>query len=364
MSHVIAVASGKGGVGKTLITASLAIALRRRGYTVLAVDADMGMRNLDLLLGVQDEVFFDVYDVMKKRCKAADALVPVGPAGDFLAASQKKTWEKADPKDFVRVISRLSENYDYVLIDCPPGRDGAFKSATAVAEKILFVVEPSWTSLRDAARVMQYCHKKKHTSNHVLFNNFYRNRPGYLNVETMAAVLLPQSVVGVLPHDEFIHAAAQEGSLADIGEGNPFFCALSATVRWLETGDEPAGADWNPYLPHGDVLDCIFTDEEAAVSSMQRPVPSFVTHELSKAAAFLDEDAKTAFVSDSEEKELPEAVEEEKMEERRHISAAVNAVADEAASVVEKMLEKGRLQRTLTVRKRAGESRQWRIRRR
>ena len=79
MSHVIAVASGKGGVGKTLITASLAIALRRRGYTVLAVDADMGMRNLDLLLGVQDEVFFDVYDVMKKRCKAADALVPVGP---------------------------------------------------------------------------------------------------------------------------------------------------------------------------------------------------------------------------------------------------------------------------------------------
>ena len=117
MSHVIAVASGKGGVGKTLITASLAIALRRRGYTVLAVDADMGMRNLDLLLGVQDEVFFDVYDVMKKRCKAADALVPVGPAGDFLAASQKKTWEKADPKDFVRVISHLSENYDYVLID-------------------------------------------------------------------------------------------------------------------------------------------------------------------------------------------------------------------------------------------------------
>ena len=85
---------------------------------------------------------------------------------------------------------------------------------------------------------------------------------------------------------------------------------------------------------------------------------------MSKAAAFLDEDAKAAFVSDSEEKELPEAVEEEKMEERRHISAAVNAVADEAASVVEKMLEKGRLQRTLTVRKRAGESRQWRIRRR
>lgn len=94
MSHIIAIASGKGGVGKTLLTATLAVALARRNRSVLAVDADMGLRNLDLLFGSQDDVLFDIFDVMKKRCKASEAIIPLEEGIDFLAASQKRRGKK------------------------------------------------------------------------------------------------------------------------------------------------------------------------------------------------------------------------------------------------------------------------------
>lgn len=252
MSKIIAVASGKGGVGKTLITATLAVALARKGYSVLAVDADMGLRNLDLLFGTQDDVFFDVFDLMKKRCKAAEAIIPLQGNIDFLPASQKKTWEKTEPQTFQYVVEKLSRNYDYTLIDCPPGRERAFKYVTAIADRILLVVEPTWTSLRDTGRVMQFCNKHKNFAYDVIFNNFYKDKPGYLDVGPMTEVLMPETIAGVLPHDDDIHAAAQEGMVANLPDTTPFYAALKATVNYLETGEEPVREEWEAFLPAGD----------------------------------------------------------------------------------------------------------------
>ena len=96
MSQLIAIASGKGGVGNTLITAALSVLLQRRGHRVLAADADMGLRNLDLLFGLDGSIHYDAAQVARGKCLPGQALLPVVPGLDFLPASQKRTWERID----------------------------------------------------------------------------------------------------------------------------------------------------------------------------------------------------------------------------------------------------------------------------
>ena len=121
MSRLIAIASGKGGVGKTLITASLSVLLQRRGYRVLAADADMGLRNLDLLFGMGDAVRYDASQAARGKCLPRQALVSVCPGLDVLPASQKRTWEKVDVPSFHYVLESLAGEYDYVLRRLPAG---------------------------------------------------------------------------------------------------------------------------------------------------------------------------------------------------------------------------------------------------
>ena len=175
MSRLIAIASGKGGVGKTLITASLSVLLQRRGYRVLAADADMGLRNLDLLFGMGDAVRYDASQAARGKCLPRQALVSVCPGLDVLPASQKRTWEKVDVPSFHYVLESLAGEYDYAFVDCPPGRDEAYR-ARRLADQILFVVEPSPSSLHDAGRVMQYCTKQKRFHYDVILNNFLCRR--------------------------------------------------------------------------------------------------------------------------------------------------------------------------------------------
>lgn len=137
MSQLIAIASGKGGVGKTLITAALSVLLQRRGHRVLAADADMGLRNLDLLFGLDGSIHYDAAQAARGKCLPGQALLTVVPGLDFLPASQKRTWERIDIPSYQYVLESLSGSYDYTLIDCPPGRDGAYQAATALADEIL-----------------------------------------------------------------------------------------------------------------------------------------------------------------------------------------------------------------------------------
>ena len=291
MSTIIAIASGKGGVGKTLVTASLAIALQRRGHSVLAVDADMGLRNLDLMFGMQDDVLYDIGDVIKGRCRAGEAVMTVAGKLDFLAASQKHTWEKVDAPTYHYIVETLSKDHDYTLIDCPPGRGRAYKDATAIADRIFFVVEPTWSSMRDAARVMQFCNKRKRFNYDVLFNNFYSGVPGYVPVQDMLQILNPETVAGILPHDPAVHRAAHEGCLLHAAE-TPFMKALAQTVAYVEGGAAPdigsltallptaegAGAEEKESLPVAD------EEEKESLGCMK----ALAVAELQKAAAILN----------------------------------------------------------------------------
>lgn len=253
MSYIIAVASGKGGVGKTLVTATLAVSLAKKGYSVLAADADMGLRDLDLLFGVQDEVLYDAVDVMKQRCTAEEAIIPVMPQLDFLAASQKHTWEKVDAPTFQYTLESLAPDYDYILIDCPPGRGRAYKDAVAIADEIFFVVEPSWSSIRDASRVMQFCNKHKQFHYAALLNNFYGHADGFVPVDEALESLPAEHVAGVLPHDSTVNRLAQEGDIVHMDEGIPFYRAMEQTVAYL-TGHVPVS------IP--DLMRCLPLEEQ------------------------------------------------------------------------------------------------------
>lgn len=253
MSHMIAIASGKGGVGKTFVTATLSIALARQGFHVLAVDADMGLRNLDLLFGLQDDVLYDLGDVMKKRCQPGDAILSVTENLDFLAASQKHTWEKIDASTYQYMVENIGKPYDYVLVDCPPGRGNAYKNAVAIVDRIFFVVEPTWSSMRDTARLMQFCNKHKRFNYDVLFNNFYRRDPGYVGIDEMLAVLNPEQIAGILPHDPIVHEGAQKGTLVSVPATAPVFQALDATVAYIKDGTAIPVADLLPLLPDQEV---------------------------------------------------------------------------------------------------------------
>lgn len=235
MATIIALASGKGGVGKTLLTAALALALHRQGKKVLAADADMGLRNLDLMFGMQDEVLWDGGDSIKQRCQFREAVLEVLPGLDFLPASQRHTWEKLDAPAFQYGIEKLARAYDYVVVDCPPGRGYAYKAATAIADRLLLVVAPTRTSVRDVSRMIQYCRKHKQTHYAVLLNNFLGHTdPAYLSAAAVLQALDSPPLAGILPHREEIHAAAQQGTLGQVKE-NPFFTSLQYTVTYIQT---------------------------------------------------------------------------------------------------------------------------------
>ena len=249
MSTIISIASGKGGVGKTLVTSTLAISLQRHGYSVLAVDADMGLRNLDLMFGVQDEILYDAVDIIKQRCLPNNAILAVSPGLDFLAASQKHTWEKIDASSYQYVLEDLAEHYDYVLLDCPPGRGQAYKKAVAIADYIFFVVEPTWTSMRDTSRVMQFCDKHKKFNYAILLNNFYQPSDTFVSVRTMLNMLDPEHLAGILPHSDVIQGAAQQGALLSVPESEPFFTSLHYTLDYIKKGTELPISELEALLP-------------------------------------------------------------------------------------------------------------------
>ena len=152
----IVVTSGKGGVGKTTVTANLGMALANAGARVCLIDTDTGLRNLDLILGVEQRIIFDLVDVIKGDCRLQQALIRDRRVGNlyFLPASQRAEKSAIKPSDMKLVVASLRESFDFILIDCPAGIEEGFQVAIAAADHALVVVNPEVSSVRDADRVV------------------------------------------------------------------------------------------------------------------------------------------------------------------------------------------------------------------
>ncbi len=156
LGRAIVVTSGKGGVGKTTTTANLGTALAKRGATVALIDADVGLRNLDIVLGLESRVKYHVLDVLEEKATLDEALVPDKHTGKLmlLAAAQTREKEEVDTDKMRALVARLRERFDYVLIDCPAGIELGFKNAVAGADEAIVVCTPEVSAVRDVDRVV------------------------------------------------------------------------------------------------------------------------------------------------------------------------------------------------------------------
>lgn len=156
LGRAIVVTSGKGGVGKTTTTANLGTALAKRGVSVALVDADVGLRNLDILLGLESRVRYHLLDVLEEKAELDDALVrdKHTPNLYLLAAAQAREKDEVDTESMRDLIEELRERFDYVLIDCPAGIEMGFKNAVVGAQEAIVVCTPEVSAVRDVDRVV------------------------------------------------------------------------------------------------------------------------------------------------------------------------------------------------------------------
>ncbi|MFN2528413.1 MAG: septum site-determining protein MinD [Candidatus Baltobacteraceae bacterium] len=206
--------SGKGGVGKTTTTVNVGAALAKRGHRVILVDADIGLRNLDLVLGLEKRIVFDLVEVVEGRCQLKQALIKDKrfESLQILPAAQTRDKDSVTEEQFAKVIADLSEMADFVLIDCPAGIERGFRNAIAGADEAVIVTTPEVSAIRDADRVIGKVSEKK-LPVRLIIN---RIRPEMVRSGDMLSVddvceILSAELLGIIPDDEEVIDTTNRG---------------------------------------------------------------------------------------------------------------------------------------------------------
>ena len=156
MSEVIVITSGKGGVGKTTTVANIGTGLAAMGKRVAVVDTDIGLRNLDVVMGLENRIVYNLVDVINGSCRLKQALIRDRRHQDLylLPSAQTKDKTAVSPEQMIKLISQLKPDYDYIIIDCPAGIEQGFKNAIAAAKRAIVVTTPEVSAIRDADRII------------------------------------------------------------------------------------------------------------------------------------------------------------------------------------------------------------------
>lgn len=216
-ARVITVTSGKGGVGKTTATANLAVALASLGRKVVCIDADIGLRNLDVVMGLENRIVYDLVDVVEGRCKLRQAMVKDKRVPDLylLPAAQTRDKTAISPQDMVVLTNQLREDYDYILIDSPAGIEWGFRNALAPADEVIVVTNPEVSAVRDADRIIGLIEAEERRIPVSLVLN--RAKVEMIQHGDMLSVndvmeILSVPLVGVIPEDDQILIATNRGA--------------------------------------------------------------------------------------------------------------------------------------------------------
>jgi septum site-determining protein MinD len=214
-TRIITITSGKGGVGKTTTTANLGVALASLGQRVVVVDTDVGLRNLDILLGLQNRIIYDVVDVIEGRCRLRQALIRdrVQPELYLLPASQTREKSAVRPSDLSRVCDQLQGSADIVLLDSPAGIEHGFRIAVAPASEFVVVTTPDQPAIQDADRVLGILEESDRRCLGLVVNRVHPDmirRQETPSPEEIAAMLsIP--LLGAIPDDDQIMLANTRG---------------------------------------------------------------------------------------------------------------------------------------------------------
>lgn len=215
MARVLTVTSGKGGVGKTTLSANLSVALAMCGQRVVVIDADVGLRNLDMMLGLENRIVYDLVDVIEGRCRLRQAMVRDKRLSELylLPAAQTRDKSAVTPQDMIDVCQELDDRYDFVLIDSPAGIEQGFRYAVAPADGIIIVTNPEVAAVRDADRVVGLIEAEEKGPASLVVN---RIRPDMVKRGEMLDIpdvveLLALDLLGIVPDDEQILVTANRG---------------------------------------------------------------------------------------------------------------------------------------------------------
>lgn len=214
--RVIVITSGKGGVGKTTTSANIGTALAKNGHSVVLVDTDIGLRNLDLLLGLENRIVYTLVDVVEERCKLKQALVKdkKNPNLCLLAAAQTRDKSSVSAEQLKKITEKLKKDYDYILVDCPAGIEQGFQTAIAGASEAIVVTTPEMSAVRDADRIIGLLEAAEGIESYKLLIN--RVRPNMIKSNDMMSVedvenILSCEKIGVIPEDTGIITSTNRG---------------------------------------------------------------------------------------------------------------------------------------------------------
>ena len=215
MGEVIVITSGKGGVGKTTTTANIGVGLAKLNKKVAVIDTDLGLRNLDVVMGLENRIVYNLVDVIEGNCRMKQALIKDKRYENLylLPSAQTKDKSAVSPEQVRKLTEELSEEFDYVLLDCPAGIEQGFQNAVAGATRGIVVTTPEVSAIRDADRIIGLLEKNNIKKPDLVINRIRMEmvkRGDMMSVEDVTEILaIP--LLGAIPDDEKIVVATNQG---------------------------------------------------------------------------------------------------------------------------------------------------------
>ncbi|BCX02332.1 MAG: site-determining protein [Candidatus Roseilinea sp.] len=240
---VITVTSGKGGVGKTTTTANVGAALALLGKRVVVLDGDIGLRNLDIVMGLENRIVYDVVDYVEGRCRLRQALIRDKRAPELYLLPTAQTRDKTaiNPDQMVQVCDELRKDFDYIIIDSPAGIEQGFQNALAPADRVLVVTNPEVSSVRDADRVIGLVEAQQKGPVQLIINRLIAARvkkQEMLSTQDIMDVLSTE-IIGIVPEDEAILSSSNRGTPVVFNGKSPAAIAYRDIARRLIGEDVP-----------------------------------------------------------------------------------------------------------------------------
>jgi septum site-determining protein MinD len=212
---VVTVTSGKGGVGKTTTTANIAVALASFGQKVVCIDGDIGLRNLDVVMGLENRIVYDLVDVIEGRCRLRQAMIRDKrlPELYLIPAAQTRDKSAVSPSDMVRLCDELRPEFDWILIDSPAGIERGFRNVLAPANIVLVVTNPEVSAVRDADRIIGLIESEEKGPAKLVINRLNPNliRRGDMLTADDVLELLAVDLIGIIPDDESVVISTNRG---------------------------------------------------------------------------------------------------------------------------------------------------------
>jgi len=242
-AQVVTITSGKGGVGKTTAVANLAVALAADGARVVCIDGDIGLRNLDVVMGLENRIVYDVVDVIEGRCRLRQAMIRDKrlPELFLIPAAQTRDKSAVTPSDMVRLCNELRGEVDWVLIDSPAGIERGFKNSIAAADRVMVITNPEVSAVRDADRVIGILEAEEKGTPALILN---RLNPVMVRQHDMLSAedvldLLAIKLIGIVPEDESVIVGTNRGNPVALDPKSRAGQAFRNIARRLSGDDVP-----------------------------------------------------------------------------------------------------------------------------